>query len=107
MMVDEMDGMDDKADLPEEERQANAAASDFCVPAAKMESWIARKAPFFSERDLLGFAKLLTIHPGIVAGQLRSRTRRYQLFAKHLAKIRFALMPSAVVDGWGEVYPIN
>lgn len=97
----------DEAELPPEEKQANAAASDFCVPTAKMDSWIARKAPFFSERELLGFATLQQVHPGIVAGQFRNRTKKYNLFTKYLVKVRNALLSSAVVDGWGAIYPIT
>lgn len=93
------------AEIPEEEREANEAASDFCVPKAKMDSFIARKSPFFSEIDMLGFSKLMQVHPGIVAGQLRNRTGRYDLFSKHLVKVRSAIVTTAVVDGWGETYP--
>jgi HTH-type transcriptional regulator/antitoxin HigA len=92
-------------ELPEEEQQANAASSDFCVPKTKMESWIARKSPFFSEADLLGFSKLQNVHPGIVAGQLRHRLKKYSLFTPWLAKVRHAVVATAVVDGWGEIYP--
>jgi HTH-type transcriptional regulator/antitoxin HigA len=96
---------EDSADLPEEEIQANNAASDFCVSKVKMDSWIARKSPFFSETDLIGFSKLQGVHPGIVAGQLRHRIKKYRLFTKHLAKIRHVVVATAVVDGWGESYP--
>jgi len=47
-----------------EERIANAAASNFCVPDKMMKSFIARKEPFFAEQDLLGFAAMLKVHPG-------------------------------------------
>ena len=40
------------ADVPEEERIANSAASEFCVPAKMMDAFLARKAPFFAERDI-------------------------------------------------------
>jgi HTH-type transcriptional regulator / antitoxin HigA len=96
---------EDSADLPEEEILANAAASDFCVSKAKMDSWIARKSPFFSETDLIGFSKLQGVHPGVVAGQLRHRIKKYRLFTKYLAKIRHVVVATAVVDGWGETYP--
>jgi HTH-type transcriptional regulator / antitoxin HigA len=89
-----------------EEREANAAAADFCVPAEKMDSLIARKSPFFAERDILGFARTLNVHPGLVAGQIQHRTGRYDLFRKHLAKIRSFVAPSAIVDGWGDVAPV-
>lgn len=93
--------------VAEEERAANAAAQSFCVPKEKMEAFVARKAPFFSERDLLGFSKLVKVHPGLVAGQLQHMTGRYDRFRKHLANIRSHVVPGAAVDGWGDVYPIG
>jgi HTH-type transcriptional regulator/antitoxin HigA len=94
-------------DLPEQERLANDAAADFCVPKKEMTSFILRKQPFFAERDIIGFAGRLKIHPGLVAGQLRHKLNRWDLFSKHLAKIRFAVAPSATVDGWGDVAPLK
>lgn len=93
--------------VAEEERIANQAASDFCVPKKTMDSFIARKAPVFAERDLLGVAATLRVHPGLVAGQLRHRIGRYDLFTRHLVKIRSIISPSAVVDGWGDVAPVG
>lgn len=89
--------------IPEEERTANAAAAQFCVPQKSLEKFVKLKAPFFPERDLIGFARTLNVHPGLVAGQLQHRTSRYDLFRNHLAKIRSAVIPSAIVDGWGNV----
>lgn len=93
--------------IPEEEKLANAAAQEFCVPRAKMDSFVARKAPFFAERDMIGFAKILGVHPGIVAGQLQHRTGRYDRFRQHLAEIRSFVRTGAAVDGWGDVYPLG
>jgi HTH-type transcriptional regulator/antitoxin HigA len=93
--------------VSEEERIANAAASDFCVPRKKMDSFIARKAPFFAERDLLGFAKTLNVHPGLIAGQLQHRTGRYDRFRAHLVKVRSIVTPGAMVDGWGDIAPVG
>lgn len=95
------------ADVPEQERVANMAAAEFCVPAKKIERFIAVKSPFFAERDILGFAKTLNIHPGIVAGQLQHRTGRFDLFRNHLVKIRSIVTATATVDGWGDVAPIG
>lgn len=89
--------------IPEQERQANLAASEYCVPKKTMDSFIARKAPTFAERDILGVAATLGVHPGLVAGQLRFRTGRYDLFSNHLVKIRSIVSRSAIVDGWGDV----
>ncbi|HEX4694832.1 ImmA/IrrE family metallo-endopeptidase [Sphingomonas sp.] len=95
------------ADIPEEERIANEAAAEFCVPDAQMNAFIVRKAPFYSERDLLGFARTIGVHPGLVAGQLQRRTERYDRFRNHLVKIRNFVSPGAMVDGWGDVAPID
>lgn len=93
--------------VAEEERVANGAAAAFCVPPAMMDAFIARKAPFFAERDLVGFARVLKIHPGIVAGQLQHATNRYDRFRDHLVKIRAIVAPNAIKDGWGDVAPVE
>jgi HTH-type transcriptional regulator/antitoxin HigA len=93
--------------IPEEERMANQAASEFCVPQKSMDSFIARKAPFFAERDLLGMAATLKIHPGLIAGQLQHRTGRFDRFRTHLVKVRTLVAPSAIVDGWGDIAPVG
>lgn len=94
-------------DIAEEERTANQAAQDFCIPTNLMDAFIARKAPFFSERDLVGFARVAKVHPGIVAGQLQRRTGRYDRFRDHLVHIRDAILPNAMKDGWGDVAPVD
>ncbi len=94
-------------DVVEEERIANLAASEFCAPKKTIDSFIARKSPVFSERDILGVAATLRVHPGLVAGQLRYRTGKYDLFTNHLVKIRSIVSPSAVVDGWGDVAQVG
>ena len=93
--------------IPEEERVANEAAANFCVPRLALEDFIARKSPGFTERDIRGFAARLNIHPGIVAGQLQHETNRFDLFRNHLVKIRSIVSPGATVDGWGDVAPVG
>lgn len=93
--------------IPEEERIANDAAANFCVPQSCLDRFISRKAPFFAERDILGFAKTVGVHPGLVAGQLQHRISRYDLFRNHLVQIRSIVIPSAMIDGWGNVTPIG
>lgn len=92
--------------LPPEERIANAAAANLCVPKDEMESFYMRKYPYFSERDVLGFARRVQRHPGIVVGQLQWRLNRYDFLARHKVKIRQFLLPSATVDGWGVSAPV-
>lgn len=97
----------------DEERVANKAAAEFCVPQKSLQSFINRKAPFYNERDLLGFAATMQVHPGIVAGQLRHKLHEqgvknaYSRFSNHLVKIRSAVSPGATVDGWGDVVPVG
>ncbi|HJV60834.1 MAG TPA: HigA family addiction module antitoxin [Albitalea sp.] len=93
--------------VDDEEKVANAAASDFCAPRVRIDSFIQRKAPIFPERDFLGLAKVLGVHPALVAGQIQFKTGRYDLFRSHLVKIRDRILPSAVVDGWGDVAPVG
>jgi HTH-type transcriptional regulator / antitoxin HigA len=95
------------AGIPEEERAANEAAANFCVSKRMLDAFIARKAPFFSERDLIGFAKTIGVHPGIVAGRIQHKTGRYDRFRNHLTKVRSFIAPSAIVDGWGDVAPVD
>lgn len=95
------------SNISEEERVANEAAANFCVPQQSLKSFVDRKSPFFNERDILGFAKTLDIHPGLVAGQLQHHTGRYDLFRQHLVKIRSVIAPSAMVDGWGDIAPVG
>ena len=93
--------------VSEEERLANEAAADFCVPRIAFERFVARKSPFFAERDVLGFARTLNVHPGLVAGQIQRITGRYERFRNHLVKIRACVAPGAMVDGWGDVAPVD
>lgn len=94
-------------ELSDMERAANEAAAEFCVPSKSMDSFIARKSPFFAERDLVGFARTIGVHPGLVAGQLQHKTGRYDRFRSHQVKIRSQVAPSAVVDGWGDIAPVG
>lgn len=95
------------ASVSDEERVANEAAAEFCVPQKQLKHFIQVKAPFFAERDIRGFAATYKIHPGLVAGQLQYKTERYDLFRNHLVKIRSVVTPNAMVDGWGDVAPIG
>ncbi|HEY4131651.1 MAG TPA: ImmA/IrrE family metallo-endopeptidase [Gemmatimonadaceae bacterium] len=95
------------SELEEQERVANEAAADFCVPNKTLKQFIARKAPIFTERDILSFAKMVKVHPGLVAGQLQHATARYERFRDHIAKIRDIVLPNVLHDGWGDVAPVE
>ncbi|MBN9468270.1 MAG: helix-turn-helix domain-containing protein [Bosea sp.] len=89
--------------VTEEERLANFAASQFCIPHEKMDSFYARKNPYFSERDVIGFAATMQIHPAIVVGQLQRRMNRYDFLRKYQTPVRRYIVESATTDGWGNV----
>lgn len=88
-------------DLPEEERLANAAALEFCIPQHQMESFFIRKHPFISERDVLGFAARMEVHPAIVVGQIQHRTKKWNWLRKYLVGVRKYLVGRVLTDGWG------
>jgi HTH-type transcriptional regulator/antitoxin HigA len=109
MLDAELEGMKASIDasLPEEERSANDAAANFCIPRDSFKSFVERKAPFFAARDIAGFARTLKVHPALVAGQLQHHTARYDRFRDHQVKIRSIVTPGAMVDGWGDVAPVG
>lgn len=91
--------------INEEERVANLEAADFCVPAERMTSFYLRKKPYFAEREVEAFAKIVGTHPGLVVGQLQRRMGRYDFLRKHLVKVRDTLATSMMMDGWGDMVP--
>lgn len=93
--------------LSEQERRANTAAADFCAPLAKVDSFIARKRPFFYEKDVLALAKVLNRHPGLVVGQLQHKLNRHDYLKRYQVKIRNCVLPASIADGWGQAVPIS
>jgi len=98
-------GLDDS--LPAEEQAANLAAAERCVPVKELDNFILRKDPYISERDVLGFAKVQQVHPGIVIGQIHARKKNFRFLSKHLVKVREIVISSAICDGWGKIYPVQ
>lgn len=94
-------GRSEEGDQSEEERLANEAAAHFCVPRDELESFFTRKFPFISEKDVIGFARRIQRHPGIVVGQLQRKMDRYNWLARYKVKVRQHVVIASVVDGWG------
>jgi HTH-type transcriptional regulator/antitoxin HigA len=90
-------------ELPEEERVANAVAANFCAPTDKLASFLTRKHPFYYERDVVAFARLLNRHPGLIVGQMQFRLKNYSYLTKYLVKVRSIVLPGAIADGWGQI----
>ena len=100
-IVDESQHLSNSPDQLEEERLANEAAAEFCVPQSEMKNFIDRLDPVFSTDRLVGFSKIMHRHPGIVAGQLQRMTGRWDLFKRFQPKIRHIIRETALTDGYG------
>lgn len=104
--VDEIGAdFEENDNLPDEEVQANKAASEFCVPRHQLNSFIVRKGPFISEQDVVAFAARMEVHPAIVIGQIQHKTKKYAWLRKYQTSIRNHLFEWKYVDGWGRVAP--
>jgi HTH-type transcriptional regulator / antitoxin HigA len=93
--------------LDEEERIANDAAAEFCAPTSRLNSFLARKHPYYYEKDVVAFSRLINRHPGIVVGQVRKRLNRWDYLTRYLVKVRQFVLPASTADGWGQVVPIS
>lgn len=103
-----VDNFDDEMSQTEEcEKIANGAAANHCVPSKLMSDFIARHNPMFSEKSVIGFARIVKRHPGIVVGQLQKRTGRWDLFKKLQPRVREIVTRSALTDGYGITGPLN
>lgn len=101
--VDEIDFKDQDNNLPDCEKIANHEASEFCIPSNLLDSFIERKNPFISERDVLNFAARVEINPAVVVGQIQRRTEKWNWLRKYQKNIHEKLMDWEHKDGWG--YP--
>jgi HTH-type transcriptional regulator / antitoxin HigA len=97
------------ANIAAEEDIANEAAANFCIPKEKMDSFFARKEPYIGERDVIGFAARMEVHPAIVVGQVQHRRKLnghknpYAFLRKYQIPVRRFVTAKAVTDGWGSV----
>jgi HTH-type transcriptional regulator/antitoxin HigA len=105
VIIDDTDVLSGIDDQFEQEKRANNAAADFCVPSKRMQNFIERLDPMYSTRSFLGFSKLVGRHPGIVAGQLQRRTGRWDLFKKFQIDVRRIVVDATMTDGYGKTVP--
>lgn len=104
----EIDMLSEDSELPDIEKRANEAAAGFSIPKAELDGFIARVNPLFTDQKILGFAKRLKVHPGIVVGQLQNRKLvPWQFHRKYLEKVREYVAGNALTDGFGNVLPTN
>lgn len=107
-MIDvDLDSTGNAVSISEEERIANDAASNFCAPSDKLDSFLKRKHPYYYEKDVVALSRILERHPGIVIGQIRRKLNRYDYLTRYLVKIRHFIVPGSMADGWGQMVPIS
>lgn len=87
----------------EDEKVANEAAAEFCVPQGELADFLMQMGTHISSERLLAFARDLNVHPGLVAGQVQRRLERYDLFRKFQVKVRGLVAAAARTDGYGTV----
>ena len=97
----------DTATVSEQEKRANAAAAEFCVPQTEFDDFMVRVGPLYTHAGIQRFAWRIGGHPGLVAGQLRRRLGLWDRFAKHLEKVRDVVVSTAMVDGFGSTLEIK
>lgn len=92
---------------PASEREADRFAVESLVDQRELENFIIRVAPLYSRKRIIGFARRLRVHPGIVVGQLHWRDEiDYSHSRRMLASVRSSLTDSALSDGWGCAPPV-
>jgi HTH-type transcriptional regulator / antitoxin HigA len=92
---------------PDFEKRADKDAAEFSIPNNKLDSFLMRVHPTYSEMKILGFSALNKIHAGIVVGQLHHRYKisgkglPFTHLRKHLVKVRQIITETALTDGYG------
>jgi HTH-type transcriptional regulator/antitoxin HigA len=66
-----------------------------------------RKKPFYYERDVIAYSRIINRHPGIVVGQMQRYLDNYSYLTRYLSKVRQFVMQGAIADGWGQIMPIS
>ena len=89
----------DKKDI---EAEADRFASSFLIDPNELDSFIARVHPLYSRAKIVGFAKRIGVHPGIVVGQLQHLGKiPYSHSRNMLVSVKEFVINSALTDGWG------
>ncbi len=92
----------DDGQIPDSEREADSFAESFLVDRSELNDFIVRVGPLYSKTRVVGFARRVRVHPGIVVGQLHYLGEMsYANFRSMLVRVRRVLAASALTDGWG------
>lgn len=106
-IVEEMPSKSDWDKLPPNEKRADEAAANSALPQRELEGFIARVNPLFTKPEIIGFARRMEVHPGIVVGQLQWRGLiHYSVYRDTLEKVRDVFVDAALTDGFGRMVPL-
>jgi HTH-type transcriptional regulator/antitoxin HigA len=84
------------------EQKADSFACEFLVDQEKLDLFISRVRPYYYKAKITNFARLITVHPGLVVGQLQHRgIIDWSHNREMLTKVREMVTQSALTDGWG------
>lgn len=85
------------------ERRADLEAAELLISPKEMDSFVKRYSPLFSKKCIIQFANRLSVHPGIVVGQLQARSEiGWNANREMLVKVRDSVTCVAMTDGWGQ-----
>ncbi len=88
---------------PEAEREADLFASNFLINKSDIDDFIMRISPLYGKQKILGFAKRIKVHPGIVVGQLQFKQEiPWSSYRPMLEKVKYIITHSALTDGWDQ-----
>jgi HTH-type transcriptional regulator / antitoxin HigA len=101
-ILDELPPETGDESVPPIEKRANEVASNSVIDQAELNGFIARVNPLFTADQIKGFAKRLSVHPGLVVGQLHIRKLiHYSVHRVMLEKVRAHIVGAALTDGFG------
>jgi len=84
------------------EAKADAFAAQFLIDRQLLADFVARVHPMYSRTKVVGFAKSVDVHPGIVVGQLQYQKKMpYTHHRLLLVPVRSIVTGTALTDGWG------
>jgi HTH-type transcriptional regulator/antitoxin HigA len=92
-----------RKEKPEIEIKADEFAERLTIPKDRLDDFIIRTRPLYAKKRIMGFAKVIHVHPGIVVGQLQHRKEiSYSHGREMLEKVRGLIIDAALTDGWGQ-----
>lgn len=95
------------AEISETEEIANKFSTEWLIEQSELDKFILRVHPLYGKQKILNFSNRISVHPGIVIGQLQHRDEiPWSSFRLMLEKIRHIIIPSSFTDGWGQIAPM-